>query len=166
MSGVNTKTLWNDVIPEHENFSNSVNDVAMNPDGTRAVAAVGNRVLLYDAKTGELLESLRGHKDVVTSVDYSFDGSHFASGGKDKVVVIWKASGQGKLKYNHSTNIQRIKYNPASFLLASCSGVSIEDSTSLCTHCRRLLTPCSLHSAHPYLLPSHVFIERFRLLDT
>ena len=127
MSGVNTKVLWSDEIPEHEDINNSVNDVAMSPDGTRAVAAVGNRVLLYDAKTGELLESLRGHKDVVTAVDYSFDGSHFASGGKDKVVVIWKASGQGKLKYNHSSSIQRIKYSPSSFMLASCSDVSIDD---------------------------------------
>lgn len=124
MSGVNSKMLWNDEIPEHEDFKNSVNDVAMSPDGTKAVAAVGNRVLLYNAKTGELLESLRGHKDVVTSVDYSFDGSHFASGGRDKVVVIWKASGQGKLKYNHSSDIQRVKYNPVSFMLASCSNVS------------------------------------------
>ena len=135
MSGVNTKTLWSDEIPEHEDFSNSVNDVAISPDGTRAVAAVGNRVLLYDAKTGKLKESLRGHKDVVTSVDYSFDGSHFASGGKDKTVVIWKASGQGKLKYNHNSNIQRIKYSPTAFLLASCSDVSMDDLGSLRIRC-------------------------------
>ncbi len=127
MSGINTKTLWSDEIPEREEFSNSVNDVAISPDGTRAVAAVGSRVLLYDAKTGELVESLRGHKETVTSVDYSFDGSHFASGGKDKTVVIWKASGQGKLKYNHNTTIQKIKYSPTSFMLASCSDVSIYD---------------------------------------
>ena len=123
MNGVNTKKTWTDQIPEHDDFSNSVNDVAISPDGTRAVVAVGTRVLMYDANTGELLDSLRGHKDVVQSVDYSSDGSHFASGGKDRVVVIWKASGQGKLKYNHSTSVQCIKYNPNSFMLASCSDV-------------------------------------------
>lgn len=31
-------------------------------DGTRVIIAVGNRVLLYNAETGDLLESLRGLK--------------------------------------------------------------------------------------------------------
>jgi len=44
------------------------------------VAAAGNRVLLYKADTGHLIESLRGHKDVVYSVSFSFDGSRFSSG--------------------------------------------------------------------------------------
>ena len=39
------------------------------------------QVLLYNAANGELIESLRGHKDTVTSLDYSFDGEKFASGG-------------------------------------------------------------------------------------
>ena len=85
------------------------------------IAAVGDRVLFYDGFSGELLNSLRGHEKLVTSVSYSYDGQHFASGGADRVVVIWKASGQGKLKYNHSAPIQRVKYSPTSFALASCS---------------------------------------------
>lgn len=129
MSGVNSKKLWTDRIPEHDEFKNTVNDVAISPDGTRAVVAVGTRVLLYDAVTGELLESLRGHKETVRSVDYSFDGSHFASCGKDRVVVIWKANGQGKLKYNHSSSVQCIKYSPVSFMLASCAEVSLFHSS-------------------------------------
>ena len=38
-------------------------------------------------------------------------------------MVIWKNTGQGLLKYNHSAPIQRVKYNPATLLLASCSEV-------------------------------------------
>lgn len=49
-------------------------------DGSRIIAAVGNRVLLYRASDGDLIESLRGHKDTVYSVSYSSDGSRFASG--------------------------------------------------------------------------------------
>ena len=49
-------------------------------DGTKVIAAAGNRVLLYKADTGDLIESLRGHKDVVYSVSFSFDGSRFSSG--------------------------------------------------------------------------------------
>lgn len=85
------------------------------------IAAVGNRVLLYDAESGNLLDSLRGHKDTVLTVSWSFDGTRFASGGADKVVVIWKSSGQGLLKYNHLSPVQRVRYNPNAMLLASCA---------------------------------------------
>ena len=80
--------------------------------------------VIYNAINGDLIKSLRGHESTVYSVDFSGDGSHFASGGADNSVVIWKASGQGKLKYPHSAPIQRVKYNPVSFQLASCSDVS------------------------------------------
>jgi WD40 repeat protein len=50
--------------------------------------------------------------------------SAFYSGGADNVVVIWKSSGQGLLKYNHSAPIQRVVFNPTMMLLASCSDVS------------------------------------------
>jgi WD40 repeat protein len=49
-------------------------------DGSKVIAAVGNRVLLYKADNGDLIESLRGHKDTVYSVSFSCDGSRFASG--------------------------------------------------------------------------------------
>lgn len=121
-----TKSKWNDFVPEREGVKSSINDVAISPDGTRAIVAVGNRVLLYNALTGVLIESLRGHKDTVYCVDFSSDGTRFASGGADSVVVIWKATlqgGQGVLKYTHTAPIQRVKYNPTTVQLASCSDV-------------------------------------------
>ena len=124
MSGVLSKSVWSDEVPPKKGVSVSVNDVAYSPDGTRCIVAAGSRVLLYDATDGNLIKSLRGHENTVYSVDFSADGSHFASGGADNSVVIWKISGQGKLKYPHSAAIQRVKYNPVSFQLASCSDVS------------------------------------------
>lgn len=44
-------------------------------------------------------------------------------GGADNVVVIWKSTGQGMLKYNHTASIQRVAYNPSTLQLASCSEV-------------------------------------------
>ena len=87
------------------------------------VVAVGNRVLFYNAETGELIESLRGHKDAVLCVDYCYDGSRFASGGADNVVVIWKSTGAGMLKYTHTAPVQRVKWNPQTIQLASCSEI-------------------------------------------
>jgi hypothetical protein len=46
-------------------------------------------------------------------------------GGADNIVIIWKATGQGLLKYNHSAPIQKVRYNPTAVLLASCSEVRL-----------------------------------------
>jgi intraflagellar transport protein 122 len=89
------------------------------------IAAVGNRVLLYNAENGDLLDSLRGHKDTVLCCDFSSDGTRFASGGLDSVVVFWKATGQGLLKYNHMGPIQRVLYHPNMLKLASCSDIDV-----------------------------------------
>ena len=80
---------------------NSCASVCLSPDGSRAIVAVGSKVvllidkikfsceqvLLYNASNGELIESLRGHKDVVSSLDYSFDGEKFASGGESNCFI-------------------------------------------------------------------------------
>ena len=120
---MNSKVLWNDQIPERDGVRSPINDIAISPDGSRLIVATGNRVLLYKTENGDLIESLRGHKDTVYTVSFSSDGTRFSSGGADNIVVIWKISGQGLLKYNHSAPVQRVKYNPTKLLLASCSEV-------------------------------------------
>ena len=134
MSSLLSKKLWEDQVPEKDGTKSSINDVAISPDGTRVIVAVGNRVLLYNGDNGDLIESLRGHKDIVYSVDFSSDGTRFASGGADNVVVIWKSTGQGMLKYNHTAPIQRVKYNTTTLQLASCSDVS-----AICVYIRYLI---------------------------
>jgi intraflagellar transport protein 122 len=68
-------------------------------DGTQLVAAIGNRVVVYDAVDGTVLHQLRGHKDTVHCVAYSRDGKRFASGGADNTVIIWTSKAEGILKY-------------------------------------------------------------------
>lgn len=90
---MNSKSLWNDQIPEKDGIKTPVNDIAISPDGTKVIAAVGNRVLLYKADNGDLIESLRGHKDVVYSVSFSSDGSRFSSG-------IFSTDSTSRLRYD------------------------------------------------------------------
>lgn len=47
----------------------------------------------------------------------------FASGGADNLVILWKITGQGQLKYTHTGAIQKVKFGPSSIQLASCSDV-------------------------------------------
>ena len=52
-------TTWSDRVPDRDGIKSVVNDLAFKPDGTQLVAAVGNRVLVYDAVDGDLLHSLK-----------------------------------------------------------------------------------------------------------
>ena len=81
---------WEDPgLPERDGVQNSVQDLDFSRDGEILVVAVANLVLIYDAKEGDLLHRLRGHKDTVYSVAFVRDGTRFASGGADKTVIIW-----------------------------------------------------------------------------
>ncbi|EQC37613.1 hypothetical protein SDRG_05207 [Saprolegnia diclina VS20] len=116
-----TNLAWSDKVPDRNGTKVVVQDLAFHPDGSQLVAAIGNRVMIYDATNGTLLHSLKGHKDTVYTVDYAHDGKRFASGGADNVVIIWTDKAEGILKYTHNESIQKVVYNPQSQCLASCT---------------------------------------------
>ena len=89
------------------------------------VVAVSNLVLVYATSDGDLIHRLRGHKDVVYTVDYARDGLRFASGGADKTVIIWNHKGDGILKFTHNESIQIVCYNPTTEQLASCTATDM-----------------------------------------
>ena len=109
---------WTDNVPERDDIRNVCYDLAFNPEGTQLVAGVGTRVLVYDAMDGDLLHSLKGHKDAVYCIAYSKDGKRFASGSADKNVIIWTSKAEGILKYAHDDSIQALAYNPVTQQLA------------------------------------------------
>ncbi|CAB1116460.1 unnamed protein product [Ectocarpus sp. CCAP 1310/34] len=118
-----SEVSWSDQVPEREDKpkSNAINDLCFSPDGSKLIVAVECRVLVYDAAKGELVNSLRGHKDTVFTVDYAKDGKHFASGGADHTVIIWTSKAEGVLKYTHNESIIRLAYSPGTTKLASCT---------------------------------------------
>lgn len=120
---VRTVLSWSDKVPERDGVKNCVYDIAFSPDGMQLVAAVGTRVLVYDAVDGDLLHSLKGHKDTLYCVAYSRDGKRFASGGADKSIIIWTNKAEGILRYSHNESIQCLAYNPVTAQLASATAV-------------------------------------------
>ena len=122
---VRTVTSWTDRVKERNGVQPAVHDMAFFPDGARLVVASGNRVLLYDATSGEQLSSLKGHKDVLYAVACARDGKRFASGGADKTIIIWTANAEGILKYTHGDAIQCLVYNPVAHSLASATASDI-----------------------------------------
>ena len=59
-------------------------------------------------------------------VMFPCSGLNFASGGADKVVIIWTSDPpDGRLKYTHSDSVQCISYNPVSQQLVSCTATEV-----------------------------------------
>jgi hypothetical protein len=100
-----------------------------------ASASGDGTVKLWDAHSGQLKQTLKGHSSEVfsgvfsgvTAVAYSPDGKELASASDDKTVKLWDAhSGQLKqtLKW-HSSTVNAVAYSPDGKELVSAS----EDGT-------------------------------------
>uniref|UniRef100_A0A8C4EM69 Intraflagellar transport protein 122 homolog n=1 Tax=Dicentrarchus labrax TaxID=13489 RepID=A0A8C4EM69_DICLA len=60
---------WKETIREQ-----CVYDLAFKPDGSQLIIAAGLRVLVYDTADGNIIQPLKGHKDIVYCVAYAKDG--------------------------------------------------------------------------------------------
>uniref|UniRef100_F1L8S7 Intraflagellar transport protein 122 homolog n=1 Tax=Ascaris suum TaxID=6253 RepID=F1L8S7_ASCSU len=92
---------WIDKIAEDDASDTGccVYDLAFKPDGSELLVAADTKVLIYDGSDGTLLQSLKGHKDLVYAVAFSYNGERFASGSADRSVIIWTEQHEGTLKY-------------------------------------------------------------------
>lgn len=68
----------------------NVLSVDLNPDASMAVSAgADHNVIVWDVKSGKLLQKLKGHRGYVHTVAFSPDGKHIASGSFDGAVIVW-----------------------------------------------------------------------------
>ena len=61
------------------------------PDSRLLVSGSKDTTLkVWDVRKGKLKQDLPGHQDEVYALDWSGDGGKVGSGGKDRVVKIWR----------------------------------------------------------------------------
>ncbi|MFN7928321.1 MAG: TIR domain-containing protein [Blastocatellia bacterium] len=95
---------------------------AVNPAGTRALSGHRDgRVRLWNLETGECLATLKGHSDIVKSVQIAPDGRFAVSGANDKTVKIWELEAGtcvGTLE-GHQNRVHSVAISPDCTLIAS-----------------------------------------------
>ena len=97
---------------------------AFSPDGEiLAGGSARGTVRLWNAMTGSIRTTLRGHTDSVTSIAFSPDGGFLATASADGTVRLWNL-GTGDLHATlsgHTGSVLSVAFSPATSLLASAS---------------------------------------------
>ena len=98
--------------------------VAFSPDGvTLASGSMDGTLILWDARTGKLLDTLNGHTGSVKSVAFSPDGGTLTSGSGDETVILWDVQTGERLCIleGHTGTVWSVAFSPAGKTLASGS---------------------------------------------
>ncbi len=98
--------------------------VALSPDGAMvAIALDDNTVKLWDIKSGESLNTFKGHEEFVYGLAFSPDGTRLATASDDKTIRLWDVNSVNQYQdfLGHKAPIRGIAFDPEGKLLVSVS---------------------------------------------
>ena len=98
--------------------------MSFSPDGT--IVASGARdstIKLWDIATEKNIATLRGHKNIVTSLSFSPDGAILASGSNDETIMLWDIITERNIAMlkGHTGYVNSVSFSPGKTILASGS---------------------------------------------
>lgn len=89
--------LWDAFTAQHKETievdrfeKTNVYSMAFSPDAKMLAGGVDKTVLLWNAATGQHLQSFKGHEFSVSSVVFSPDGTTLASGSSGGTILLWE----------------------------------------------------------------------------
>jgi eukaryotic-like serine/threonine-protein kinase len=99
--------------------------IAISPDGRRLAAGMVDRTIrVWSAESGQVLDILRGHTDLVLDVAFSPDGRLLASASYDKTVRLWDlGTERHRVLRGHTAPVQRVAWrDPRRLVTGSLDG--------------------------------------------
>jgi WD40 repeat protein len=112
-------------IRRFEGHHAPVRAVAFSPDGQTILSAGGNvqvgpdraidnRIILWNATTGELIRQFEGHTAPVRSVTFSPDGKQILSGSDDMHLILWNAETGAMIRQfeGHTDSVWSVAFSP------------------------------------------------------
>ncbi|XP_051893740.1 WD repeat-containing protein 18 isoform X2 [Pristis pectinata] len=73
--------------------------LAVSPNGLYVTAGIEESIYLWEVSTGNLLLTLSRHYQELTCIRFTDDSSHFISGGKDNLVMVWNLCSLLQISY-------------------------------------------------------------------
>lgn len=96
---------------------------------TLAVGLANGGVTLWNAESGKLAATLKGHDKAVDALAFSGNGKLLATGGPDQTVVLWDVAAEKKLKTltGHGLEVFDIAFaKSGEYLAATGTGASVK----------------------------------------
>lgn len=66
-----------------------------------------NKIKIWDLKQGTLGWTLYGHEGEIKSLNFSEKGDYFATGGSDKLVMVWMTNFDKEMHGKHHLNAEK-----------------------------------------------------------
>lgn len=112
------------LIRNMANTGSQVNCMVVNASGNRVYTAHSDNVIrIWEIPSGQMLQTLKGHRSSIYCLALSQDGRQLASGAADKKVMIWDLTTNQSTQtlHGHSSTVSAVAFLPDGKKLVSGS---------------------------------------------